>query len=395
MTLPAPDALAERYIRLAHALDAHLPGFIDGYGGPADFADRTVQNPAQLRGEAQNLLLLAEQEPDAARRTFLTAQLRAMHTLTRMLGGEALPYSEEVRGLYDISPQRADLTQLDEALRELDAALPGRGELSEREEALRARVTVPPHDLLRVAEPILAELRRRTASAYGLPNGENFSIGLVTGKPWGGYNWPLGNLQSRIDINTDLPVPLTGLPDLLAHEGYPGHHTEHASKEAQLVRGRGWYEHSIQLINAPECVISEGIAVNALDAVMAPDEVAGWLSGDLARVAGVESEAVQAALRLARLKEAFKGVSGHAALMLHEEGAPAAEVLDFFRHYASATPERAQKSLDFISQPNFRAYIYTYSVGGQLVKDALERGAVTFGELLSAPMTPGELRADR
>ncbi len=79
--------------------------------------------------------------------------------------------------------------------------------------------------------------------------------------------------------------------------------------------------------------------------------------------------------------------------MLHEDGASEREVLDFFRHYASATPERAQKSLDFISQPNFRAYIYTYSVGGQLVKDALDRGAVTFGQLLSEPLTPGDLRA--
>lgn len=391
MNSAQPDDLARRYIRLAHNLDAHSPSFIDGYGGPAELADRTLRPVAEVRAELEALQQDIQGEPDATRRTFLEAQTRAMHTLARMLGGEALPYAEEIRGLYDINPVRADLGELDAALRELDAALPGAGSLSAREEAVRGRVTVEPGDLLRVAGPILAELRRRTQQQFGLPDGENFSIGLVKNQPWGGYNWPLGNLQSRIDINTDLAVALIGLPDLMAHEGYPGHHTEHAIKEAELVRGRGWFEHSIQLINAPECVVSEGIAVNALDAVMSEKEVSEWLMGELASVAGVEPEAVQEALRVAQLKEKFKGVSGHAALMLHQDGASQREVLDFFQHYG-ATSERAQKSLDFISQPTFRAYIFTYSVGGALVKDAIKRGAATFGELLRKPMTPGELR---
>ena len=387
---PAPDDLARRYIVLAHALDAHAPGFIDGYGGPAELGDRTLRPAKQLSAEAAALLSDVHHEPDPVRRSFLTAQVGAMQTFVRLLSGEKLAYAEEVRGLYDIDPVRADLAALDQALSELDAALPGSGDLAEREERLRIRVSVPPSDLLRVAQPILSELRRRTDRAYGLPSGEDFSIELVNNKPWSGYNWPLGNLQSRIDLNTDLPVTLTSLPDLLAHEGYPGHHTEHAKKEARLVRERGWFEHSIQLINAPECVISEGIAVNALDAVMPPQDVAAWLSSDLAEWAGLDADDVREALRVSALKEALKDVSGHAALMLFEDGAPEREVLDFLQHYGS-TLERARKSLAFISQPTLRAYIFTYSVGGQLVKDAVGRGAVTFGALLQEPTTPGAL----
>ncbi|TSA83712.1 DUF885 domain-containing protein [Deinococcus detaillensis] len=391
MTSLQPDDLARRYIRLAHHLDAHSPSFIDGYGGPAELADRTLRPVAEVKAELEALQDDVQNEPDATRRTFLEAQTRAMHTLARILGGEKLPYEKEVRGLYGIDPVRADLSELDAALRELDAALPGTGRLSEREEAVRARVTVEPENLLRVAEPIVTELRRRTQQQLGLPDGENFSIGLVNNQPWGGYNWPLGNLQSRIDINTDLAVALTSLPDLMAHEGYPGHHTEHATKEAELVRGRGWFEHSIQLINAPECVVSEGIAMNALTAVMSEQEVGEWLTGELASVAGLEPEAVQAALHLARLKEKFSSVSGHAAMMLHQDGASQREVLDFFQHYG-ATEERAQKSFDFIAQPTFRAYIFTYSVGSGLVRQAVERGAVTFRELLREPKTPSDLR---
>lgn len=391
--MPAADP-AERYIRLAHAIDAHSPGYIDGYGGPAEWADRTRRDPTELHAEALALLDEVGGVEDESRRAFLTVQVRAMVTVTRLLRGEHLPYAEEVRGLYDIGPVRADEAELDAALRTLDAALPGTGTLEEREEALRSRVAVPVDDILRVADPILAALRERTRERFGLPGGEDFSIGLVQDKPWSGYNWPLGNLKSRIDINTDLPVLLPALPDLLAHEGYPGHHTEHATKEARLVRGRGWWEHSIQLINAPECVVSEGIATNALRALMGREEVGAWLTGELAEVAGLDPDDIRAFLAAGRAREGLKRVSGTAALMLHEDGRPETEVLDFIRHYAPASEARARQSLRFISQPTFRAYIFTYSVGGDLVRGWMEReGTDGFARLLREPLTPGHLGA--
>ncbi|MEW6423083.1 MAG: hypothetical protein AB1511_15410 [Deinococcota bacterium] len=384
--------IAERYVRLAHAIDVHSEGYIDGYGGPEEWADRTRRDPAALRAEAGALLEVASEVEDPARRTFLAVQVRAMQTMTRLLSGETLPYAEEVRGLYDIDPVRTDTAELEAALRTLDAALPGSGSLHEREEALRSRVALPREDILRVAEPVLAVLRERTRERFGLPEGENFSIGLVSDKPWSGYNWPLGNLQSRIDINTDLPVLLPALPDLLAHEGYPGHHTEHATKEDRLVRGRGWLEHAIQLINAPECVVSEGIAVNALRALMTREEVEAWLTGELASVAGLDADDVAASLAASRAREGLKGVSGTAALMLHEGGVPEAEVLDFIRTYAPASEARARQTLRFISQPNFRAYTFTYSVGGELVERWRAQDRGNFARLLQEPVTPGQLR---
>ncbi|WP_232337557.1 hypothetical protein [Deinococcus arboris] len=386
--------IAERYIRLAHAIDAHSDGFIDGYAGPAEWAVREAREPHALQDAAAALLDEVAGVADEARRAWLTVQGRAMHTMTRLLAGEALPYADEVRGLYDIEPRRADEGELRAALAELDAALPGSGTLLERDEALRARVAVPRDDILRVADPILNELRTRVQAQFGLPAGENFQIGLVQDKPWSGYNWPLGNLQSRIDINTDLPVLLPALPDLMAHEGYPGHHTEHATKEQRLVRERGWHEHAIQLINAPECVVSEGIAVNALRAVMPREEVEAWLTGDLAAVAGLDPDDVRAFLAASRAREGLRGVSGEAAMRLHADGQSEAEVLAFLQAHVPASEARARQSLRFISQPNFRAYIFTYSVGGDLVRGALKRGgAEEYARLLREPVTPGQLRA--
>ncbi|GGS31005.1 hypothetical protein [Deinococcus knuensis] len=386
--------IAERYIRLAHAIDAHSEGFIDGYGGPPEWAVREAREPQALMAEASALLADVAGVPEDARREWLTVQVRAMHTMTRLLSGEAIAYADEVRGLYDIEARRADLNELDGALRALDAALPGSGSLVEREEALRARVAVPRGDILRVAAPILAELRSRVSARFGLPDGEDFSIELVNDRPWSGYNWPLGNLKSRIDINTDLPVLLPSLPDLLAHEGYPGHHTEHATKEAGLVRGCGWQEHAVQLINAPECVVSEGIAVNALRAVMTPDEAEAWLTGELAALAGLDADDIRAFLAAAQARRALGGVSGEAAMRLHADGAPEGEVLEFLRTYAVVGEARARQSLRFIGNPTFRSYIFTYSVGGDLVRRATERGGSdTFAHLLREPVTPGQLAA--
>jgi hypothetical protein len=386
--------IAERYIRLAHAIDAHSEGFIDGYGGPAEWADRTPRDPAALRAEAEALIDEVGAVEDEARRAFLLVQARAMHTMTRRLTGAAMPYAEEAMGLYDIEVPVADRAALDTALSDLDAALPGSGTLPERDAALRGRLAVRENDLLRVAAPILDELRRRTRERFGLPDGENFSIGLVRDKPWGGYNWPLGNLQSLIEINTDLPVLLPALPDLLAHEGYPGHHTEHATKEAQLVREKGWREHSVQLINAPECVVSEGIAVNALRAVMSEAETEAWLTGELAPLTGLDPEDIRAYFAAERARRGLGAVSGEAARMLHGEGVGEAEVLEFIRTYAVASEERARQTLRFISVPNMRSYIFTYSVGGDLVRRYVAKeGPAGFMRLLTEPVTPGELRA--
>ncbi|MGY2893720.1 hypothetical protein [Deinococcus sp. UYEF24] len=392
------SSVAEPYVRLAHGIEAHAPGFIDGYGGPAEWADKTLRPIPELNAQAEELAGVVATEPDAERGRFLNVQVRAMQTMLRLLSGEKLEYAEEVRGLFDIGPLHTPERTFEAAHAALEDALPGTGPLPERLEALRSRVVVAQGDILKVAAPILQELRSRTMRLLPLPEGEDFSIGLVQDKPWGGYNWPLGNFRSRIDINIDLPVLLTGLPDLLAHEGYPGHHTEHALKELHLARNNGWQEHSLQLINAPECVVSEGIAMNALRAMMERQEVEDWLTGELSILAGLDAGDVAAMLAAGQALDGLEGASGNAALMLHQDGRSEAEVLDYLQTYALSSPERARQTVRFITAPNMRAYIFTYSVGGELVRRAMAADSMgagnahdVFRRLLTRPVTPGEL----
>lgn len=384
--------IAERYVRLAHALDTHIPHLIDGYSGPPAWAERTPHDPATLLRDTGEFLKQVEAVQDNTRREWLLAQGRALHTHARVLVGETLPFSEEVRGIYDLDPLTAPLPELDAALQHFKDTLPGSGPLAARLERLRQQVSVPNHDVLRVAEPILHELRERTRARYGLPAGEDFSIHLVTDKPWSGYNWPLGNLKSRIDINTDFPVVLPALPNLLAHEGYPGHHTENAHKETELVRGRGWLEHQLQLLYSPQSVMAEGIATNALDMVMTEQEVQSWLTGELAERANLDPQDILAFQQANAARENIRHVSGTAARQLFQEGVPEAEVVAFLMHYNAVNEERARQTLRFIQA--HRGYVYTYSVGHQLVKDAVQVGGQDhFRTLLREPLTPTALRS--
>ena len=389
--------IAERYVRLAHGINAHHDGFIDSYVGPPAWREPATGDLGGLEAECDRLEEGLAQLTDASRREFLGVQLRAMRTMIRFSRGDAMSYADEVRGLYDIEPLRIPTATFEEAARTLDAALPGSGPIVERWEAIRAAYRVPAERMPALLEAIGGELRARTKRLFALPEGESVEFALVQHKPWSGYNWYLGNAVSRVEINTDLPSFLHTLPDLVAHEAYPGHHTERVFKNRLEVE-RGYAEYSVQLLNAPESVLAEGIATNALEFISSPEDMPGWLAS-LAPLAGlsVTPEDARAFLALVEVNERLSGVGCTVAAMVHEDGASDAEALEYLQTYGLATPERARKRLEFIKHPSSRSYIFNYEVGYRLVRAALERGdrAATFERLLCEPVTPGQLRAGR
>ena len=149
-------------------------------------------------------------------------------------------------------------SRFNDAIKELNSLLPGSGNVRERMIEWRARFAVTPDVARTIVDAIVPEVRRRTAAFVTMPPGGGVEIAFVTNKPWSGYNWYLGGYRSRIDVNQDQTIYANDLTGLIAHETYPGHHAEHALKEKALYRERGYGEHTIQLINTPECVISEG-----------------------------------------------------------------------------------------------------------------------------------------
>ncbi len=331
---------------------------------------------------------------DTARRDFLNAQLTAMRTLSRLVAGEQLPFTEEVKGLLDTVPSQRPESDFLQAHQHLADLLPGGDPLADRVAHLQKKVTVAPTDIVRIAAIISNELRQRTQNLIPLPESETFEIALVQRQLWKAYSTPLGDLKSRIDLNTDLPMLLPELPDLLAHEGYPGHHTEAALKEQQLWRDQGWEEFRLRLSLAPEAVISEGVAVNALAAIMNEEEVSEWLSNDLASVAGIDAEAVNTYRAVIRAQETLRHVSRNAALLLHQEHRPRVEVKEYLMQFGLMSADRAQWTIERLSRPYRRAYTFTYIEGGELLRSVLKhtQGKQMFSQVLTEPWTPGSLR---
>ena len=306
--VPAPDAVARDYILLGLRLDQHLPGTVDGFYGPAELKARVdlepLRKPARLAADAVELRARLEAEvaePD--RRSWLDLQLVALETLARVAAGESIPYLEQVERCLTLRPEPRPDAQFERATRDLDALLPGDGSLADRLAANDAGWTVPPERVGSVVERLVARCRERAAGLYDLPEGEALRVTLVRDQPWTGYNWYDGGYRSRFDLNLDLPVRLPALLGTVAHESYPGHHLEHATKERVLVEEQGCLEASILLINTPECLLSEGLANVGGRIAIRPAEVPDLLV-ELAPIAGLPLADDPAALRDAASRQA-------------------------------------------------------------------------------------------
>lgn len=394
------DPIGRDYVRLALRIERHFEGFVDSYYGPPEVKAQVeaegTRDVAALRREAAALAeAITKTEMDDRRRGYLNRQVRAMDTVLRRLAGEEMSLAEEAQGCFNITPERIDESEFEAALREIETLLPGPGDLPTRLADWRRQFELSQERSLPVLHVALAETRRRTARLFDLPEGEAVDLQLVTDKPWGGYNWYLGNYRSRVDVNTDLPVRADRTLDLVAHEAYPGHHTEHVIKEQRWYRQAGRLEHSIQLLIAPESFVAEAIATTAFDVIF-PDqaELAGWLADVFYPAAAIHVD-VRQQLRLGDALEKLAGVSGNAAFLLHEDRRPEADVLDYLRHYDLLTDQEARQRLRFISDPLCRTYIFNYFYGRHLLKQAGEAGSLldVFRWAVSEPVTPSAIAA--
>lgn len=396
------DALSQAYLTLALAIDRHVPGFVDAYFGPPELREAAQYGPAaapQALLEQAHFLAdtVATSDLLETRKAFLSAQFRAMITLCQKLCGEPLDYQDEVRGLFDIEPDKTPEAIFEAAIAELDELLPGAGNVRERMLAWRSRYVVPVATARTLIDLIAAEARARTRAFVELPPEESVAFTFVSNQPWSGYNWYLGEYRSRVEINTDLPIHAHELTALISHEAYPGHHTEHSLKERLLYREQGYGEHAIQLINTPQCVISEGIATLAESIIFPGDTGAQWQAEYLYPAAGLAGEPEREA-RIARARAALRAVSANAALLLHAEEKPEAEVLSYLQHYGLKSEQEARQSLRFIKNPLWRAYIFTYHAGRELLGRWIEAVPASdrlgrFRLLLAGQVTPSAVRS--
>jgi hypothetical protein len=398
------DDLGREYLLLALGVGRLQEGIVDAYYGPPDIAaqaEARAADAAQLAGDAGRLREQAAADPDPLRARWLDRQLVAVETLARRLAGEELDYIDEVERCFDARPVATPRAEYEAVHRTLDELLPAGPSLRDRVDERGRQLTIPTDRLPEIADWLVREIRSDSDRHFRAPAGESLAVELVTNEPWGGYNWYDGNLRSRVQINTDLPVRASSLIGLLTHETFPGHHLEHASKEQHLARDQGRAEATVMLINTPEAYISEGLAEVGGRYIL-DDERWDELFRGICERAGIELANGDAA-RHRRISDALnglRGVSGDAALMLHRDRRSAAEVKEFESEVGLLTPERAEKSFEFISHPLWRTYVFCYA-GGQDLLTAWCRAAgdidaqrARFYRLLSEQLTPSGLAAE-
>ena len=392
--------MGEELIKLSLAMNEHLPGYIDSYFGPEEWtsqAKREGKLPLpSLTDRAERLAKDIAQADglDAQRKDFLARQVTAMQMSLRLWSGEKVSLAEEVRALYDVEPAWKDESNFEEAHKELDHALPAGGSLMERMESWRKSLEISMEKAKEILPLITKRLRELTHKKFKLPESESFSIEFVSDQPWGAYNCYLGNYKSRIDINTDLPMRIGWLADLLAHEGYPGHHTELCIKEEKLVGQRNYLEHSLSLINSPSCVIAEGIATSALKTILTDAELEDWYREELLPNSGMEHIDPKMILQIQHASLKMDGLDGNAAFMLHDQHKSEEEISRYTQEFGLRPEKEAARMIRFISNPLYRSYIFTYHVGCDLLEELFSRrDRITyFKRLLEEPVTPHQVR---
>jgi hypothetical protein len=394
--------IAREYVLLGLRFDRLSEGFVDAYTGDPALRKQVdgEARPLPTALAAQARALLAELPSSGLaddRVAYLRAQLTALECNARKLGGEDVNFVDEVEAYFGVRIALGDESQYAAAHDRLDALLPGPGPLAERYGAYRTSDECPPDRLDGLVRDLSSALRDVVRSGYGLPDGETVDYQIVTDEPWSGFNYYLGDYRSRVAINADLPHRLSQLPHLVAHESYPGHHTEHCRKERGLVGAGGRLEHTVFLVNTPECLVAEGLADLGIPATIG----AGW---------GPWAQEVYSDLKLGfdgslaeQVSEAVQGLDRarqDAALLLHDRGASPDEVVAYLQRWLLVPEKRARQSLRFLSHPLWRAYTSTYVEGYRLLSAWLEARpsgqpvGERFVRLLDEPLTPARLGAE-
>ncbi len=379
------EPVVDRYLRLGLQLGRHVEGLVDAYFGPPEPAAAIEAAPPV---EPRTLLADAEALLDELEDGWLRDQVVGLRTYAGVLAGEAGSYADEVEGCYGVRPEYTPEAVLLDAHAELDDLLPGSGTLAERYERWRASILVPAEQVEGTVAAVIEQARSWTRTLVDLPDGERVTLEIVRDEPWMAFCYYLGDLESRISVNVDLPKSASELLHLTMHETYPGHHAERCAKEHVLVRGRGLLEETIVLVPTPQSLVSEGIAELAPAMLLEGD--GGPAIAEVVKDAGIELDLVQA-LAVERAYQPCRWAEVNAALMLHDDGASEAETQAYLERWGLMDAKLSAHVLRFLGEPTSRTYIVTYAAGRELCDSYVGGEPERFRRLLTEQVRVGDL----
>lgn len=408
------NEIAEQYVKLVLEIGLYKPDYVDAYYGPAEWKPdefskqeidttltKTLNSKADdLLNKLEALKVYQATELETLRYRFLSKQLLSVKGMIFIISGGTFLFDREAQILYDAEPPNFTNEHFQKIIDELDNIVPGSGSLFKRLNVFRNRFIIPHEKLDTVFNTAINECRRRTLKHITLPEGENFEVKFVKDKPWGAYNWYKGNSFSIIEVNTDLPVQIEKAVDLVAHEGYPGHHVFNALIEKNFVKEKGWMEFSVYPLYSPISFIAEGTTNYGIKVVFPGDERIKFEKDVLFPLVGLNPDEADLYYHILELMEDLTYADNEAARNYLDGNWSRDKSIMYLETYELYSKQKSAKRLDFIDQ--YRSYVINYNLSEDMVKNYIEinggtadnpeRRWVLFEQLLSTPQTPSGLK---
>jgi hypothetical protein len=238
-------------------------------------------------------------------------------------------------------------------------------------------------------EALANELRSRSHERWSLPGEEAITFEIVRGKPWAGYASYQGELRSLIQINDEIPIAAWRMVELVAHEAYPGHHTEHVCKDVALVRGQNRTELSVWVYTTPQALMAEGIAMLAPE-ILLGEEIEEVGARCLRPLDIVYDTGGSAAVRQA--KELLLAVRANLALMFDEGQIDRAGMRAYAQRWLLEDDGYVDRVVESMCKQQWPPYEACYPEGLRACRQFVGGDPDRFGQLLREQLTPASLR---
>ncbi|MGH2892041.1 MAG: hypothetical protein ACRDPM_02060 [Solirubrobacteraceae bacterium] len=382
--------LGQRYLELMLRFRRRAPTLVESYVGPAELAARVEAEPVldepQLVEQAAELRAAVERlQVDPDRAAWLAAQLRGVEAACELLGGGGVGYRTLVQRCYEVQAVEVDDAQFEHAHEVITRGLPGPGTPRERFAAWMATQLVSGEQLVAGLRALAAEFRARTHALWELPDGETVEFELARDKPWAGNADYRGGFRTVVQINDELPIMGWRMVELVAHEAYPGHHTEQVCKDVNLLRGQNRSELAVWAYPTSQALMAEGIAMLAPEMLLGPD--IEDVSAQILRPLGIEYDtAGSAAVRRAR--ELLLPIRANLALRLDEGRVDRPGMTAYARRWLLEDDAFVERLVDNLCQRDWPPYESCYPEGLRLCRRFVAGDHKRFGRLLCEQLTP-------
>lgn len=372
--------------------------YIDSYIGPESLktkvekeelftAKNLIKDTKRLKNKIDNIKF------ENSRKKFIKKHLLAFQTILEILNNDNINFKKQVKNILDLDLVWTDEKVFEEGLKLFKDGLPGSGDLNQRYNEWLQRNTYFFDDnqkMLSLINELIKVVRDYSKNIVNIPN-DDVIVELVSNKNYGASTRYIGNLKSKLKINKDIPFNFFQAIPLIAHELYPGHHTEFLMKEKYLVHDKGYFENQVFLLNSPQLVVSEGIGEIAFDMIISNDYFLSYLVNDIYRKYKIKINDVnlKSLLQASRINSIDQIANN--AVMMFEDGRSEDEIKKYVGKYTLQPDFMLEHLLSNIKSSQFKKiYSITYYQGKKLVQDYINRGnkIKRFNELLKIQSYP-------